>query len=227
MRILVKYPTRSRPEIFLSTLTDYVKKAENNSKILYLISCDEDDLTMNEDVIKKATDLPANILIKKGVGKNKIEACNRDINDLKIGWDIVLLISDDMHVQKYGWDQTIREDMNRLYPNTDGCLWYHDGTDQKRISTLSCLGRTYYDRFKYLYHESYESLWCDNEYTEIAKRLNKITFIDNVIIKHNHHCFGGIKKDALYTRNDALYEKDRSNYINRRINISRIIEYNS
>jgi len=214
-KILVKYPTRQRPELFLSTLKKYVEFAADNSRIIYLISYDSDDLTMTKAVLDEALNLPANIVLRAGLSKSKIEACNRDIEDIPATmYDIILLISDDMHVQKIGWDDIIRKDFDKFYPeNSDGCLWYHDGSKQKVISTLSCMGREYYERFMYLYHPSYKSFFCDNEYTDVAKSLGKLPFIDHAIIKHEHPQWGGgVEHDALYERNNGPWDEDGKNY---------------
>ena len=79
------------------------------------------------------------------------------------------------------------------------------------------MGRKYYDRFGYIYHPSYKSFWCDNEYTEVAARLSKITFMDNVIINHKHPAwYKDVKMDALYNRNYLNWNHDIDNYHNRK-----------
>lgn len=216
-KILAKYPTRSRPDLFLKTLSEYINLANDNSTIQYLISYDADDVTMSLDVIEKAIALHPNVVMVEGEGVNKIEACNRDIEKAE-EWDICLLISDDMEIKADGWDDKLRQDMNRFYPDTDGCLWYFDGS-QSEICTLSCVGKKYYDRFEYLYHPSYKSFYCDNEFTEVAQSTNQIKFISQTIIKHQHPAWGGgVKEDALYRRNDIYWNNDSNNYQKRKAN---------
>lgn len=217
MRILVKYPTRSRPELFLKTLEGYISNANNNDDIDYRISFDDDDKTMTKEVIDKAYNMNReSVLFFEGKGVSKIEACNRDINPVH-GWDVVLLISDDMEVQVKGWDDVIREDMKKYFPDGDGLLWYHDGSTQKVISTLSCMGKKYYDRYGYIYHPSYKSFFSDNEYTEVGQKQGKIKFIDNVIIKHQHPNWGGgVQTDDLYRENDKHWKHDQDNYNKRK-----------
>lgn len=218
MKILVKYPTRSRPELFLKTLKEYIENESKQHRIEYLISCDKDDLTMTKDVLSAAHKLSDRIRIVKGNSKTKIEACNADIHYCKI-WDVIVLISDDMQVQIHGWDARIVRDMQKYYPDTNGCLWYHDGSSQRSISTLSIIGRKYYDRFGYIYHPSYKSFFCDNEYTEVATKNHAIKFINGVIIKHQHPAWGqGVPMDPLYNHNDKYWKEDESNYKARKAN---------
>ena len=218
MKILVKYPTRSRPELFLKTLKEYIDNESKQNEIQYLISYDVDDSTMTDDVILKAGSYTENIVFTRGNSKNKIEACNADVR-LITEWDIIVLISDDMHVQIHGWDARIVRDMQKHYPDTNGCLWYHDGSSQRQISTLSIIGRKYYDRFGYIYHPSYKSFFCDNEYTEVAIRNHAIKFINGTIIKHQHPAWGGgVSTDPLYNHNDKYWGEDEANYKARKAN---------
>lgn len=217
MKILVKYPTRQRPELFLSTLRRYAEKAKDNSSITYLISYDGDDVTMTPAILAAAKETCPEIILRSGLSNSKIHACNRDVNETPVEWHTILLVSDDMECQLFGWDQRIREEMKRHYPDTDGCLWFHDGSDQKRISTLSCIGRKYYDRFGYLYYPEYKSFFCDNEYTEIAVKENKIQFLDEVIIKHRHPAWdSSAKNDPLYIRNNKYWNHDQELYRKRK-----------
>jgi len=173
---------------------------------------------MGNDIIDSAYMLDADITFYKGKGISKIEACNRDIEKAKSNWDIVLLVSDDMECIAQGWDDRIISDMQRNFPDTDGCLWYHDGA-QQFICTLSCIGRKYYDRFGFIYHPSYKSFFCDNEFTDIAVKDKKINVIPRMIIKHQHPSWdGNMPDDELYRKNNKYWVEDEMNYHKRKSN---------
>jgi hypothetical protein len=215
-RILVKYPTRQRPDLFLKTLEGYIQKASDNTNIQYLISIDNDD-NLTKLVIDSALSLHPNVSVFQGDGSTKIEACNRDIEKAN-DWDILLLVSDDMECVADGWDIRIRNDFEKHFPNLDGCMWYHDGA-QMFICTLSVIGRKYYDRFNYIYHPSYKSFFCDNEFSEIAQELKKIQVNSRMIAKHQHPSWGGtMNHDSLYKRNDKYWTEDELNYLRRKAN---------
>lgn len=209
MRILVKIPTRSRGSKIVSFVKDLIDKTEELDRVQILISCDVDDPTMGAGVV---TDLVAlgPVKVVKGESKSKIHACNRDI-ELADPWDIVVLVSDDMIPTAKGWDNVVRYQMTKHYPDTDGALWFHDG-HQNRICTLSILGRKYFDRFGYLYHPDYVSLWCDNEFTEVAMRAGKMVFSSIVLFYHAHPMWTGerSKMDPLYQHNETFYHADKA-----------------
>ena len=218
LKILIKFPTRSRPEQFLKVLNLLNDKATDKENIYYLISTDSDDHTMTAEIRDKARSIikkAENLQICIGVSNNKIHACNRDVDDW-MKWDIVVLVSDDMIPQIDGWDEIIRQAMLKYYPDTDGCLWFNDGY-QPRICTLSILGRKFYDSFGYIYCPDYNSLFCDEEFTNVAQGLDKMTYFTTVLFKHEHFVNNPqTKRDKLYDRNEAYFNIDKEIYEQRK-----------
>jgi hypothetical protein len=83
---------------------------------------------------------------------------------------------------------------------------------------MSIIGRKYYDKFNYIYHPSYKSLWCDNEYTDIAKRDGKIQYYDEILYKHFHPSnIGGFVDDQL-RHTESFSDVDFKNYEARKKN---------
>jgi hypothetical protein len=213
MNILVKFPTRSRPLIFLEVLGQYVESSGDDKSIHYLVTIDEDDKTMDDAVVALAKKITKNITFDRGYSTSKINACNRGIAEYTGEWDMLVLASDDMRPVAENWHAHIQSTMEQCYPDGDGCVWFNDG-HQNRICTMSMMGRKYYVRFGYLYHPSYISLWCDNEYTEVAQRLKRITRFDICLFKHHHPNWLGRPDlmDKLYEKNEAYYKADERNF---------------
>jgi len=211
--ILIKFPTRGRPDKFFSTLDLYISKAKNLSKIAFLISADVDDVSMtNDEVLTRLNSYRERVKLIYFFSNNKtkIQAVNADLEKVS-NWDILLLASDDMIPLMDGYDEIISQDMSNHFKDTDGVLWYHDGA-QDRINTLSILGKKYYDRFNYIYHPDYISLWCDNEFTEVSQKLNKVYRSSQVIIEHRHPAWQKSTFDELYVRNESFYSADHITY---------------
>lgn len=217
MNILVKFPTRSRPDRFFKTLDAYYGLASNIDKMHFLISCDVDDETMNNHEIIEKFKNYKNLTVKFSENKTKIEAINSNIHDLEYDYDIILLASDDMIpvIEKY--DDIIRYYMGYYYKDLDGVLWFNDGIQGSNLNTLSILGAKYYKRFNYIYHPDYKSFFCDNEFTEVSIKLNRCVYIDMIIIKHDHFCIDETLLDDLYLINHDYVEHDRSIWIKRKI----------
>jgi hypothetical protein len=208
MKLLIKFPTRERPLKFFKILDLYYDYLSDINNVEFCISIDHDDLTMNNDDIKTKLESYPNLKYFIGESKSKIEAVNADIDRIN-NWDIILLASDDMIPKIKGYDKIIINKMKQYYPDTDGVVWFFDG-NRKDLNTLCILGKKYYERFNYIYHPDYQSFYCDNEFTVVANKLNKQTFINKVIIKHEHPDMPEYKAnlDNLYIKNSKYYNYD-------------------
>jgi len=183
MKILIKFPTRGRREMFFKTLDLYYKNLHDLDNTRFIITCDEDDESMNNDEVKQKFLKYKNLEFYYGKSKTKIEAINNDIYDEN--FDIILLASDDMIPQVIGYDDVIRFNMANHFPDTDGILWFFDGY-RKDLNTLCILGKKYYKRFNYIYNPEYTSFYADNEFMLVGNILQKQKYFDFCIIKHLH-----------------------------------------
>ena len=216
MKILIKFPTRGRRDKFFNVLDIYYQMVTNLDDIEFQITIDTDDESMNNYNVLEKLKTYKNLKYDLGISKNKIDAVNRDIT---IGdWDIILLGSDDMIPKVKGYDDIIRNKMTELYPDTDGVLWFNDGNQGNRLNTLCILGKKYYERFNYIYHPDYTSLWADNEFMDVANLLNKQTYFNDIIIRHEHPDAGFGKRDFVHIDNVKFDTIDKNVYIKRKEN---------
>ena len=210
MKLLIKFPTRARHDKFFEVLDMYYEKLSGDVEYEFLITCDEDDVQMNNpDTIKKLESYE-NLSFYFGPRDGKIGACNRDIEKVE-EYDILMQTSDDMIPVVNGFDKIIVDEMEDCFPDLDGVLWFFDGHNME-TDTLCIMGRKYYERFNYVYYPEYITWFPDTEFTEVADRLDKLAFIRDTIIEHQHpdwtHAHGHNGQQAGY---DELYvENDRN-----------------
>ena len=221
MKILLKCPTRARPQKVMDTLNKYMNLANRPDQIGVLVSCDTDDTTMTRNLVREEL---TRILSKAawsnivyGNSKSKIEACNADVASVPWEWDVIVLVSDDMIPQVKGYDDVIRSHM-MTFPSTDAILWFNDGFQQDKLNTLTVFGRKMYDSFGYLYNPAYTSLFCDTELTDLCRTKLKDTclYVPYCIIRHEHPATGYGGMDGLYQTNNQYFEKDLKTYISRK-----------
>ena len=212
MKLLIKFPTRARPKKFFKVLDlYYLYLRDTNFK--FIVSCDTDDTAMNTTEIKEKLQQYPNLKFYFNNNTTKVEAINNDLSDVE--FDILLLASDDMIPVKPGYDKIIKEKMIQNFPDTDGVLWFNDGFQKSNLNTLCIIGKKYYERFNYIYHPSYKSLYCDTEFTIISQKLNRAKYFDNIIIKHEQYSIINEQPDKLYIRNDKLQFDDKNNFEHR------------
>lgn len=216
MKIVVKFPTRGRKEKFFSVLNVYYQLAIDIENIEFQVTIDNDDKTMNNDDVLNRLNEYKNLNYSLGYSKNKIDAVNRGI-DISNS-NIILVASDDMIPKVWGYDNIIRNKMIELYPDTDGVLWFNDGNQGNKLNTLCILGKKYYERFNYIYHPDYTSLWADNEFMDVANLLGKQTYFNEIIIRHEHPDVGFGQRDFIHFNNIKYDNIDKSIYLKRKEN---------
>lgn len=214
MKILVKFPTRQRPDKFINTLNKYYELSSNVENLNFLISCDLDDNSMyNTHMIDKLSKYK-NLELQFKNNKSKVDAINSGIDEYEKHFDIILLASDDMIPIKKGYDSIIVKIMEKYFPDADGVVWLNDGLQGIRLNTLCILGKKYYDRFGYIYYPEYKSLYCDNEFTAVSRKIGKLVYLDEVLISHDHP-FHIKDFDDLYKKNDIHENDDKLLWIER------------
>lgn len=207
--ILLKYPSRERPDLFKQRANEWLGMSSGNNEIKMVVTADEDDVTMNNKDIKDFCN-NMGIVINFHSDNTKISACNKDIPSE--GWDYLLLISDDMECIRQNWDNIVCE----LFRNEDTeTIWFDDGLNHS-LCTFSVMKKQFYDRFGYVYNPEYKSVFCDNEFTSVSIRLGVMVKSGVSIVRHNW--VGLSRKDALHQRNETgmHYKVDRDTFERRR-----------
>ena len=215
-RLLIKIPTRSRPERFFKMLNIYYAKLSKTIPYAFLISCDTDDATMNNKTVIERLEQYPHLSYHFGNSKTKVEAYNADM-DKHDDWDIILVTSDDMEPIVQNYDVAIVQKMIEYFPDYDGVLNFSDGNAGPTLNTYPIIGKKYYDRFGYVYAPCYKSIWCDTELTMVSKILRREKIFNQCILRHNHPAWGLGQADTLFHKNEADGRvSDQQTFLDRR-----------
>lgn len=222
-RLLLKYATRGRPELFCKTLGIWIDKLSGLHDTHIIVSVDSDDYTMQTPLTRMAMsnldpDKRVRVSFYTAPRTTKIDAINRDMEHAG-DFDILVLVSDDMVPLKDRYDEIIFDDMAANFPEGKGALWYDDGRSNHQLCTLSIMNKAMYDHFGYIYHPAYHSLWCDNEWMDVTNQMGKLKYMGdhNIIIEHQYqrHCEHGVM-DETYRDSENKYQEDRRVYLFRK-----------
>lgn len=218
IQLVIKFPTRNRPDKFKNVFTRYLTFLSGRHDVRFILSMDEDDLTMNNSTMQTwiATRARcAQIEYFYGQSKTKIEACNANL--VGVNGDVLMLASDDMVPVQMGYDDIIARVFAEVFPNYDGAVKFWDGLRPKEdpLMTLTVMGFPLYKRFGYIYNPEYKSVYCDNEQTQVCAALGKLRRCDTCIIQHQ---WTGEPFDSLHARNEnsQIYSIDGETYKRRR-----------
>tara|TARA_R100001510_G_C7624530_1_gene184664 strand:+ start:466 stop:1266 length:801 start_codon:yes stop_codon:yes gene_type:complete len=224
-KLLIKAPTRARPDKFKEVLQKYVDYLSNKYPVRFVITCDTDDETMNNQEMRGWMDQLADKLKEKnhslvyhfGDSKNKIEAVNANMENEE--FDVLLLFSDDMIPKVVDYDEIIVRSMEYIFPEGGGALNFNDGyrRDWPALMTLTVMHYDLYKKFGYIYSPEYISLWADNEQTLACRMMGKLADVNLCIIRHEWVPGNDPSADELHIRNEdpAMYEHDEKIFKNR------------
>ena len=212
MKILYKITSRSRPQKLISVIENIKSLAEHENYVI-LCSLDIDDKSLIP--IKETLNSFEKVICHYGISKSKVDAINRDMDKIT-DWDILFNVSDDQLFLKKGFDTIV---INKVKEVGGDCfLHYPDGNAKHLLSTMSIMDKKYYDRFNYIYHPAYVSLWCDNEAMEVAQRLGRYFYSDIQIFDHYHPAYGKSKSDSQYKHTESFFESDKQIFLKRKQN---------
>lgn len=219
MKILIKLPSRNRPERFFKALDSIVENIQDKENYMVSATLDTDDITMNRPEIIERISNYQNVSVEWGLSKSKIHAVNRSMPK-NYNWDILMVGSDDIYFNFYGFDSAVRAEMGTYFPDGDGYLHFMEKDTMEFLNVMTVCDRKYYNRFNYIYHPSYFSLWCDNEQTMVAKMLKKYIYIPYEIMVHRNpaYMYEDCPRDDMFDEQQSHWGVDEKNYHERQKN---------
>lgn len=181
--------------------------------VRFVISIDEDDRFMKSKEMDNYLRRQNDCQVFVGQSKGKIEAVNADFDKLG-NYDVLILASDDMIPVTRHYDVVIADLMKQHFPAMDGCLHFNDGTNIHGLNTMPIAGKRLLDDWGYIYHPSYKSIYCDNEFQEVTERDEKSYRDPRVLFLHQWAKNTGF--DSTFKRNAGFKSVDKLNFESRK-----------
>lgn len=202
------FASRSRSTKFFACL-DNIRAMSNTPDYFVWAKLDTDDLTMNNEAVKERFKYYPELTVKWGISNSKIHAINRSLENLP-ECDILVIQSDDIVWDVKGFDDEIRAAFKQNFPDFSGSVHFPELHAGERTIIVSILGVKLYKRLGYLYWREYESVFADNEFTEVCRLLHKYVFINKQIFLHLHPIWTKEGWDSQYVNSERseVYKKD-------------------
>ncbi len=186
-KISILTPTRGRPKGIDTYYKSLVKTAQYPDAIELLLYIDNDDPALRdyekffrvweigESLIDFTTHVGEPISISKSWNVIAAEAQG----------DILLMGNDDLIAKTFGWDTKLRE-VTDEYPDDIYCAFFDDGINAGRHCAFPAVSRKWYETLGYFSPGIFEFFYNDTWLFDIAKRINRVRYIPEVQILHNH-----------------------------------------
>ena len=189
--ISILIPTRQRPRNVKRVIESALTTADEPSKIEFVFYVDNDDKTFPKSVVNKQ--------IRVIYGQRVWISLISNILYTNSKGEIIMYGGDDIIFRSKSWDTVVRNQFTEVLDKI--CLVYtNDGVKQSQdIARHGFVHRRWFNVLGSAFPSGRVvpiDLWC----TDVARKLNRIRYIEDIIIEHNHYRQGGkAKNDPTYT----------------------------
>lgn len=182
-------PSRGRPELCKKAVDSIRETAEEEIEILLYI--DEDD-PRKEEYMWKPCERES---VRMAIGPNiRCAKSLLKLAEFSTG-DFITYSSDDYFYVTKGWDKTLKRCMPK---DGIGVVYPADHKQAGKTKTMTpFISRKRYDAVG-LYPDRFIHFCADTWILDIAKQLDRLFFVPEVIIEHHHPKHGYAMKDDTY-----------------------------
>jgi hypothetical protein len=194
-RISLLHATRGRSTQAVSAREIWLNAAVHPSRIEHIFAVDEDD-AVSVEMCKQFVSVVSS-------KKSCVAAWNMAAR--KARGDILVQLSDDW-TPPIGWDQRLLDIVGeRDAQKEQFVIAPSDGSRKDDLLCMAILSRARYEaQGSELFHEGYESVFSDNEFTHRAYKDNVVIDAREALrFEHHHPAFGKGKMDATYAHNNT------------------------
>jgi hypothetical protein len=175
MKYGLAYPTR-RAHCIAPVVKMWEDRAADKSRLTWCIGVDKKDYE---------TEIAAGLRFVAYGGNNYVQAANAACAKLADkGVDYLIVVSDDF-IPPFHWDVALDRVIAENGNTTSAVLHVNDGGSGD-LCTLPIVGINRYWRFGYMYHPSYESMFCDTELTARAQLDCSLVDARHLLFEHLH-----------------------------------------
>lgn len=205
MHIGLLVPSRERLNLKLTLINSIITTVTNINNINLYFGIDDDDPT-KEIAIKLERAMPFVNIIPihnegRFIGINKI--WNILAANAQDKCDVFGYIGDDMIFRTRGWDQDIMNEFAHdgvCPPDKIKLVHCNDGHQGARLSVNAFVHKRYYEVMGYFCRPEFLINWSDQWMYQSFDAFNRIKYLPDVLIEHNHWVFGNRKRDATADR---------------------------
>ena len=208
-KISILHPSYKRPKLGVSTMFNWLSRADNPQDIEYILCLHEKDHTVTEyasEMLKH--DNLQNVKVIYSQEANMVKQVNLAAKEST--GNLLINVSDDFDCPQ-SWDSLL---LKELEGKEDYVVKTQDGI-QKEIITLPILDRRYYERFNFIYAPEFSHFYGDQELREVGDILGKTIVLD-LMFEHIHYIAGKAPKDEVNDKNNAHFEEDKKTYFKRK-----------
>lgn len=209
-KISILCPTRERARRARDYYYHLIEKTQHSNDVELLLYVDNDDpqlkkyqelfpSTLTHDALHQI--LPYTLIIGEPISVSK----SWNVLAERCFGNILLMGNDDLMPKTGGWDTVLRE-VDRSYEDKIYCAFFDDGINHGNHCAFPAVSRIWYETLGYFTpgHIGFRFLCNDTWIFDVAKKINRVQYIPEVLIEHQHFTKTGIKDSTVKRHRDDV-----------------------
>ncbi len=193
-------PTRERLASAKRLVKSVYRTAVIPERIEILFYVDADDI--QKDAYQLFAELTKNIFKRLlrceffiGEPMSISKSCN--ILASRSKGDVLILSNDDQVYVDYGWDICLDNEVKK-FPDGIYCMWFNEGLTAGRNCLSPIVSRKWYETLGYFTPGIFEFWNNDTWIEDIARKIDRLHYIPNMLVQHLHYMVGRSWFDKTY-----------------------------
>lgn len=212
MKIAMVVPSRARPKGLQRYVDSVANTQSGNHDVKVFAWVDNDD---------------PKLIDYQQMSHQLLDITFGDSNSVQQSWDhiaqkavsedhdIVIMGNDDLFMVTPNWDQTLTERVSQ-YPDNIYVAWFNEGIMGNKLSAFPVVSSDWIKTLGWFMPHYFTFGMGPKTVFEIAKSLNRLVYISEVKMTHEHHSVTGHRDSTTnnikgYSRN-AVWAKDKQTY---------------
>lgn len=199
--ISILCPSRGRPDRLRTMMHSAISTADNPENIEFCVWIDFDDDSYKELI---AGNEFKNLRVLRGP-RVALSAMYNGVLLVASG-DYFLWVGDDVEFRTNSWDKIIMDAINK-FENNIGLVYVNDlGNYEQKYANIGVLHRNWVETLGFILTPHLRDNGPDAWITDVARQVNRCTYLDSVVIEHMQHRQGKAKVDKTYSDRNLVHQ---------------------
>lgn len=209
-------PTRGRAKVLAPFMENWRAVTSSRSRVVFVIDTDDPQFRLYEENFKSVAGTDVAIIAVLPTARGMVGALNEafrheDERSNRLGYAVGFM-GDDHRPRTYHWDEAYLQTLRGL---GTGFVYGNDLFQGETIPTQVAMTTDIPRALGWMAPPVLHHLFVDNAWKTLGQRLDKIRYLDGVIVEHMHPLAGkGDKRDKNYAvvNNSVIVNHDKAAY---------------
>ena len=194
-------PSRGRPVRLRTMMQSALVTAREPENIEFCVWIDSDDNSYEELI---ASNEFKNLRVLSGP-RQSLSAMYNNLLIIATG-DYLLWVGDDVEFRTSNWDKTIFDEINK-FDNKIGLVYVNDLANyEQKFANIGVLHRNWVETLGFMLTPYFRDNGADAWITDVARQIDRCTYLDSVKIEHMQHRQGKAEIDKTYSDRDLTHQ---------------------